>query len=78
MISLSAFGLYLHCINIKVKELRKIATNTSIPLEYSFMVMQVKVKLFLCLIKRYAMKAYGEVDVQTHVFLTSALVGGKW
>jgi hypothetical protein len=24
------------------------------------------------------MKAYGEVDVQTHVFLTSALVGGEW
>jgi hypothetical protein len=24
------------------------------------------------------MKTYGEVDVQTHVFLTSALVGGKW
>jgi hypothetical protein len=24
------------------------------------------------------MKAYGEVDVQIHIFLTSALVGGKW
>jgi hypothetical protein len=24
------------------------------------------------------MKAYGGVDVQTHVFLTSALVGGEW
>jgi hypothetical protein len=24
------------------------------------------------------MKAYGKVDVQTHVFLTSALVVGEW
>jgi hypothetical protein len=24
------------------------------------------------------MKAYGGVDVQTHVFLTLALVGGEW
>jgi hypothetical protein len=24
------------------------------------------------------MKAYGGVDVQIHIFLTSALVGGKW
>jgi hypothetical protein len=24
------------------------------------------------------MKTYGGVDVQTHVFLTSALVGGEW
>jgi hypothetical protein len=24
------------------------------------------------------MKMYGEVDVQTHVLLTSSLVGGEW
>jgi hypothetical protein len=24
------------------------------------------------------MKAYGGVDVQMHIFLTSALVGGEW
>jgi hypothetical protein len=24
------------------------------------------------------MKAYGEVDVYTHIFLTLALVGGEW
>jgi hypothetical protein len=24
------------------------------------------------------MKAYGVVDVQIHIFLTSALVGGEW
>jgi hypothetical protein len=24
------------------------------------------------------MKAYGAVDVQIHIFLTSALVGGEW
>jgi hypothetical protein len=26
----------------------------------------------------YVMKTYGGVDVQTHVFFTSALVGGEW
>jgi hypothetical protein len=26
----------------------------------------------------YAMKAYGGVDLQTQVFLTSKLVGGEW
>jgi hypothetical protein len=36
-------------------------------------------KLALCLtIKHYAMKAYGGVDVEIHIFLTSALVGGEW
>jgi hypothetical protein len=34
--------------------------------------------LSLCLIKHYAMKAYGEMDVWIHIFLTSALVGGEW
>jgi hypothetical protein len=24
------------------------------------------------------MKAYGGVDVQTHIFVTSTLVGGEW
>jgi hypothetical protein len=37
-----------------------------------------KVKLSLYLTKHYAMKTYGGVDVQIHVFLTSALVGGEW
>jgi hypothetical protein len=27
---------------------------------------------------QYAMKAYGGVDVQFHIFLTLALVGGEW
>jgi hypothetical protein len=36
-----------------------------------------KVKLFLCLTKHYAMKAYGGMDY-IHVFLTSALVGHEW
>jgi hypothetical protein len=36
------------------------------------------VNLSLCLIKHYIMKTYGGVDVQIHVFLTSALVGGEW
>jgi hypothetical protein len=26
----------------------------------------------------YAMKTYGGVDVETHFYLTSALVGGEW
>jgi hypothetical protein len=30
------------------------------------------------LIKHYAMKTHRRVDVQTHVFSTSALVGGEW
>jgi hypothetical protein len=30
------------------------------------------------LIKHYAMKEYGAVDVYIHIFLTSALVGGEW
>jgi hypothetical protein len=38
-----------------------------------------KVKLFLCLLmKHYAMKAYGGVNVKIHIFLTSALVGCEW
>jgi hypothetical protein len=37
-----------------------------------------KVKLSLSLIKHYAMKAYGGVDVYIHIFLTSALAGGEW
>jgi hypothetical protein len=32
----------------------------------------------LCLIKHYAMDAYGIVGVQNHVFLTSALASGEW
>jgi hypothetical protein len=32
------------------------------------------VNLSLYLIKHYAMKTYGEVDEQIHVFITSALV----
>jgi hypothetical protein len=32
-------------------------------------------KLSLCLTKHYSMKTYGGVDVQIHVFLTSAQVG---
>jgi hypothetical protein len=37
----------------------------------------VKVNLFLCLTKYYAAKTYGGVNVQFHVFLISALVGGE-
>jgi hypothetical protein len=29
-------------------------------------------------IKHYAMKTYGGVDVQIEAFLTSALAGGEW
>jgi hypothetical protein len=36
------------------------------------------VKLSLCLTKHYAMNTYGGVYVQTHIFLTSALVRGEW
>jgi hypothetical protein len=37
-----------------------------------------KVKLPFWLIKHYAMKTNGGVVVQTHIFLTSALVEGEW
>jgi hypothetical protein len=37
-----------------------------------------KVKLSLCITKHYTMKMYGGVDVQSQIFLTSALAGGKW
>jgi hypothetical protein len=32
----------------------------------------------LSVFKHWTMKAYGGVDVWTHVFLTSALVAGEW
>jgi hypothetical protein len=32
----------------------------------------------MCLIKHYAMKAYGGAAVQIHIFLTSALAGDEW
>jgi hypothetical protein len=32
----------------------------------------------LYLIKYYAMKTHGGVDVLIHIFVTSALVGGEW
>jgi hypothetical protein len=37
-----------------------------------------KVKLSLFLTKHYTMKAEGRVDVEIHVFLAAALVGGQW
>jgi hypothetical protein len=42
-------------------------------------VLQVKLKLSLCLpIKYYGMKAHGGVYVWIHIYLTSALAGGEW
>jgi hypothetical protein len=38
----------------------------------------VEGKVVPVLIKHYAMKAYGGVDVQIHIVLTSALVGSEW
>jgi hypothetical protein len=42
--------------------------------------MRIKYKAVpvLQVIKHYAMKAYGGVDLYIHIFLTSALVGGEW
>jgi hypothetical protein len=43
---------------------------------------KVKVKTYIrlgaSLIKHYAMKTYWGVDVEVHVFLTSALAGDEW
>jgi hypothetical protein len=36
------------------------------------------VKLSLCLTKHCALKTYGEVDVQSQIFLISALGGDEW
>jgi hypothetical protein len=45
---------------------------------YAFLVLvRKRVKLSLNLTKHYA-KAYGGVDVQIDIFLTSAPVGGEW
>jgi len=38
----------------------------------------VKVKLCLCLIKHHARKTNGEVEVQLHTFVTSAIYAGEW
>jgi hypothetical protein len=38
----------------------------------------MKLKLVLCLTKYYATKTYGGMDVEIHIFLTSAVVGGEW
>jgi hypothetical protein len=38
----------------------------------------LEVKVRLSLFKHHAMKAYGGVNVQIHIFLTSALAGGEW
>jgi hypothetical protein len=37
-----------------------------------------KGKISLIIIKHYAMKAYGGVNVQTHIFLISVRDGGEW
>jgi hypothetical protein len=39
---------------------------------------EVKVNLLLHLIKHYAMKVYGGLDVKIHIFLTLALIGCEW
>ena len=37
-----------------------------------------KVKVFICLSEHRVLQKYGDVDVQLHAFLSSALVGGDW
>jgi hypothetical protein len=40
--------------------------------------LRIKVKLSLWLTKYHAMKTYGGMEIQMHVFLTSTLDGGEW
>jgi hypothetical protein len=46
---------------------------------YSCSVKDKRVKVSLCVTnKQQSMKAYGGVDVYIHIFLTLAIVEGKW
>jgi hypothetical protein len=38
----------------------------------------MEVKIFLCLIKHHAMKAYGRMEEQLQTFFSLALHGGEW
>jgi hypothetical protein len=38
----------------------------------------MKVKTSLCLTKHHAKKTYRRLEIQLHVFLTTALDGGDW
>jgi hypothetical protein len=59
----------LHCIKCDV-------TKLAVSNVYYQTDIHVKVKLSLCLFKNHSIRYYGEMEVQLHSFLTSALDGG--
>jgi hypothetical protein len=65
-----------------IADLHKLRFSATHALGFSVFTSCILVKKKSCpcakRIKHYAMKAYGGVDVEIHIFLTSALAGGEW
>jgi hypothetical protein len=58
----------LHSIKIVTKSVNQFGTETCGCKMHHIHVQYGMVKLSLCLIKHYAMKAYGAVDVYIHIY----------
>jgi hypothetical protein len=69
--------------NLRMDSFYMLITNTATELNFdnisgTVKLENVKVKLSLCLTKYHSMRTYGEVEVQRHAFLTSALYRCEW